>query len=139
MTPLEKLAEIALAAVPDFAPNIVTGNGREPEEFLEENTTKLPSCYISWDGFSNELNYENGRMTPAGFSERCRMYIRVDKGSTTNIREYVMAIRDYINDSPEQRARFVEADDIRRIRFLGGIAERDDKRGDRFTIDILIY
>ncbi len=136
MTPLEKLKEVVLAAVPDFTNNILLGCGRIPEEFLEENSTKLPSCYISWDGFDTDNRYENGRPSPAGFTERCKIYIRVAKNAQVDIRQHVQAIRNYVNT---QTTLFDDDGARRDIKITSGFAERDDKIGDRFTLDIIIH
>ncbi len=136
MTPLEKLQEIAMASVPEFAGNVLTGFGKIPEEFLEENTTKLPACYISWEGFDRDNRYENGKPTSGGFTEICKMYIRVEKKSTLDIRQIVQRIRQYVNT---ETTTFDEGGERRDIRFNGGFAERDDNRGDRFTINVIIF
>ena len=138
MTPLEKLEEIVLAAVPDFQNNTLKGHGRVTEEFLEENITGLPSCYISWDGFDKDNRYESGKPTAAGLTERCKLYIRVakdDKSTKPNIRAYVQAIRKYINT---ETTMFDEDGERRDIKLTSGFAERDNQRGDRFTIDVII-
>jgi hypothetical protein len=135
MTPLERLEEIVVAAVPAFQGNTLKGNGRVPEEFLEENSTKLPSCYISWDGFDKDNRYESGKQTAAGFTERCKLYIRVAKNASVDIRQHVQAIRKYVNT---QTTMFEEDGERRDIKITSGFAERDDKIGDRFTIDVII-
>jgi hypothetical protein len=136
MTPLEKLEEIVLAAVPEFDKNTLTGFGKLPEEFLEENTTKLPACYISWEGFDRDNRYENGKQTSGGFTERCKIYIRVAQKAQLDIRQIVQRLRAYVNT---ETTIFDEDSERRDIRFTSGFAERDDQRGDRFTIDVIIF
>jgi hypothetical protein len=138
MTPLEKLEEIVVAAVPAFQGNTLKGHGRVTEEFIEENITKMPSCYISWDGFDRDNRYESGKQTAAGLTERCKLYIRVakdTKATNPSIRDYVQAIRKYVNT---ETTMFEEDGERRDIKITSGFAERDDQRGDRFTIDVII-
>lgn len=114
-------------ALPDF--NVVDANGMTFSEFLTEKSVELPSVFISYEGFSEPENYNDG--SGGNDSENYSLYLRC----SDSVKPYVKLLQAALH---EDESEFTDDDGKNKyVQFNSGQTFRDNG-ADAFEISVTI-
>jgi len=127
MTAESFFKQLVQTALPKF--NVVDANGMTFSEFLTEKSVELPSVFISYEGFSDPENYNDG--SGGSDSENYSLYLRC----ADSVKPYVKLLQAALNS---EQSEFKDDDDkYRYVQFNSGQTFRDNG-ADAFEISVTI-
>ena len=114
-------------SLPKF--NVVDANGMTFSEFLTEKSVELPSVFISYEGFSDVENYNDG--SGGSDSENYSLYLRC----ADSVKQHVKSLQAAMNS---EYSEFTDDDNkCKYVQFNSGQTFRDNG-ADAFEISVTI-
>jgi hypothetical protein len=127
MTAESFFRELVQTALPKF--NVVDANGMTFSEFLTEKSVELPSVFISYEGFSEQENYNDG--SGGTDTENYSLYLRC----ADSVKPYVKLLQAALNS--DQSEFIDENSNYKYVQFNSGQTFRDNG-ADAFEISVTI-